>query len=222
MIAAVTESHPAYSLEHLPFNWFDLTLIAVLLFGVYRGRKNGMSKEFLPLIEWLIAIVLATLFYSKLTDTLVNVANMKRATTAYVTGYLTIVMVVFLVFYFIKYSLKPKVGGSSIFGGAEYYLGMMGGMVRYACIATLFLALLNAPVYSTSDVASLRAYNKKNYGGGLYEGNYLPDIPTVQHSVFEESFLGHYIRDYCGVVLIHSDDGGIMKTPKKMIAGGRN
>jgi uncharacterized membrane protein required for colicin V production len=220
MIAAVTESHPAYSLEHLPFNWFDLTLLAVLLFGIYRGRKNGMSKEFLPLMEWLMAIVLATLFYSKLTDILVNVANLKRATMAYVLAYLIIVMLVFFVFYFIKYSLKPKVGGSSVFGGAEYYLGMMGGMVRYACIVTFFLALLNAPIYSQNDIAVMKAYAKKNYGGGLYEGNYFPDIPTIQHGVFEESFLGRYIRDYCGAVLIHTDDGGVTKTPKKMIATG--
>jgi uncharacterized membrane protein required for colicin V production len=220
MIAAVTESHPAFSLDHLPFNWFDLALIAVLLFGLYRGRKNGMSKEFLPLLEWLLAVVLATLFYSKLTDILVNVANMKRSAGTYVVGYLMLVMLVFLVFYFIKYSLKPKVGGSSVFGGGEYYLGMLGGMLRYACIVTLFLALLNAPIYSTGDVAAIKAYNKKNYGGGLYEGNYLPNIPSVQHSVFEESFLGHYIKDYCGVILIHSDDSSPIKTPKKMIAAG--
>ena len=129
-------------------------------------------------------------------------------------------LLLFFVFYFIKYSLKPKVGGSSFFGGAEYYLGMLGGMVRYACIVTLFLALLNAPIYSQSDIAGLKAYNKKNYGGGLYEGNYLPDIPSIQHSVFEESFLGHYIRDYCGVILIHTDDNGFQKTPKKVIAAG--
>jgi uncharacterized membrane protein required for colicin V production len=220
MILAVTESHTGYSLEHLPFNWFDLTLIAVLLFGLYRGRKNGMSKEFLPLIEWLIAISLATLFYSKLADVLVNVGNMKRAAGAYVLSYMILVMIIFFIFYFIKHSLKPKVGGSSFFGGAEYYLGMLAGMVRYACIVTLFLAILNAPIYSQSEIAAIQAYNKKNYGGGLYEGNYLPNIPTIQHSVFEESFLGRYIRDYCGVILIHSDDGGFMKTPKKMIATG--
>jgi len=221
MIAAVTETHPAFSLEHLPFNWFDLALIAVLIFGLYRGHKNGMSKEFLPLLEWLLAIVLATLFYSKATDILVNVAGMKRSAGAYVTAYLTLVMIVFFVFYFIKYSLKPKVGGSSFFGGAEYYLGMAGGMVRYACIVILFLALLNAPIYSQADVAAIKAYNKKNYGGGLYDGNYLPNIPSIQHSVFEESFLGRYIRDYCGVILIHADDSGFLKTPKKVIAAGR-
>ena len=86
MIAAVTETHPAFSLQHLPFNWFDIALIAVLIFGLYRGRKNGMSKEFLPLLEWLLAIVLATLFYSKATDILVNVAGMKRGAGAYLTA----------------------------------------------------------------------------------------------------------------------------------------
>jgi uncharacterized membrane protein required for colicin V production len=215
MIAATTNSQPGWSLDHLPVNWFDVTLIVVLVFGLYRGRKNGMSKEFLPLIEWVIAIVAATLAYPALTETLVNVAGLKWATGTYILAYLSVVGLVFFIFYFIKHSLKPKLGGTSIFGNGEYYLGMVAGLLRYACIVTFFLALLNAPIYSQADLDAVRAYNKKNYGGGLYEGNYLPDIPTIQEGVFKQSFLGRYIKEYCEPVLIQTDNSPNGKLPKK-------
>ena len=44
MIAAVPQS---MALNNLPFNWFDIT-VAVLGFGLWRGRKNGMTKEVMP------------------------------------------------------------------------------------------------------------------------------------------------------------------------------
>ena len=220
MLAAATTTTQPYSLSHLPVNWFDLVLVIILVFGFLRGRKNGMSKECLPLIEWLAAVTLATLFYQQVTDLLVNVANLKRATGTYILAYVGIACVVFFIFYFIKHSLKPKVGGSGFFGGGEYYLGMFSGFLRYACIVTFFLAILNAPIYSESDINSIKAYNKKNFGGGLYEGNYLPDIPTIQSAVFKESFLGPYIKNYGDPLLIHTDEGGGYTPHKKPAIAG--
>ena len=42
MMAAGTES---WALDKLPFGWFDVVFLALLAFGVYRGRKNGLTKE---------------------------------------------------------------------------------------------------------------------------------------------------------------------------------
>ena len=42
MIAVATQS---FALDQLPFGWFDVVLVAVLGFGLFRGRKNGMTKE---------------------------------------------------------------------------------------------------------------------------------------------------------------------------------
>ena len=41
------------NLDKLPFNWFDFVLVVVLVVGVFRGRKHGMSEELLPLLKWL-------------------------------------------------------------------------------------------------------------------------------------------------------------------------
>ena len=55
MIAAATES---LALDKLPFGWFDVVFAALLAFGAYRGRQNGLTKELVPTFRW-VAIVLA-------------------------------------------------------------------------------------------------------------------------------------------------------------------
>ena len=32
------------NLDKLPINWFDFAVVIILLLGVSRGRKNGMSE----------------------------------------------------------------------------------------------------------------------------------------------------------------------------------
>ena len=39
------------------FSWFDVALVLVIAFGVWRGRRNGMTKEILPLTEWLAIVI---------------------------------------------------------------------------------------------------------------------------------------------------------------------
>ena len=46
MIAVATQATRSVSLDHLPFGWFDVALVALLVFGLFRGRRNGMTKEF--------------------------------------------------------------------------------------------------------------------------------------------------------------------------------
>ena len=45
-------------------NWFDAVVVGVLAFGLFRGRRNGMSKEILPLFQWLAVVFVCGLFYS--------------------------------------------------------------------------------------------------------------------------------------------------------------
>jgi len=41
------------SLDQLPFNGFDLAVVAMLIAGLARGRKHGMSEELMSLLSWL-------------------------------------------------------------------------------------------------------------------------------------------------------------------------
>ena len=77
-------------------------------------------------------------------------------------------------------------------------------MLVAACMLLALLALLNAPTYSQAEIKAKEAYTKRWFGGGVYTGNYFPDVHTVQESVFKNSFLGPYIKDYLGALLIET------------------
>jgi len=190
-------------MDNLPVNWFDGTLLVVLCFGLFRGRKNGMTKEFLPTAQWICIVVAAAFTYPLVAPLVNSTCNLGEAWSASL-GYLAIALVIWLVFTFIKKALARRLEGSSVFGSSEYYLGMLSGMIRYACILLFFLALSNAPHYTAAEVAAKAAYNKRWYGGGMYDGNYVPDFNNIQDAVFKKSFTGPYIKDYAAIMLVQT------------------
>ncbi|MGA3266167.1 MAG: CvpA family protein [Verrucomicrobiota bacterium] len=204
MIAA---SIASMALDKLPFNWFDVAVVAILLFGFFRGRKNGMSKEVLLVLQWVALVVVCGFGYALVAPALKNYTGCPK-TLSCVGGYLLLAAGVTMIFAFLRQALMPKLTGSNVFGGNEYYLGLLSGTVRYGCIALFALALLNAPHYTTADIQAHRAYEKRWYGGDLYGGNYIPDVPTVQDSIFKKSLLGPYIASYLGPLLIQTGPSG--------------
>ncbi len=63
----------------LSLSWFDAVIVIVLMFGLFRGRKNGMSKEILPLFQWLAIIFVSGLFYSLVAQWLADLAHLDAA-----------------------------------------------------------------------------------------------------------------------------------------------
>jgi uncharacterized membrane protein required for colicin V production len=211
MIAAATKATHFYSdwsLDKVPFGWFDVALVAVLAFGFYRGRKNGMTKEILPMFFWVATVLVCGLGYEMVGEWLFNLSGLSRL-ACYLIGYFSLMFLIYLVFLFLKKIFMPRLTGSNFFGGSEYYLGMAAGVIRYACILFAALAVLNAPYYTSADIARNKAYAARNFGGGLagYDGNYFPTVQSVQQSVFKNSFSGKFIKDYAGVMLVNTVTG---------------
>jgi uncharacterized membrane protein required for colicin V production len=202
MIAAATQA-TSFALDKMPFNWFDLAILAILAFGIFRGRKNGMTKEFIPTLQWLVLVVACGLSYAMVGQIFINTLGWKP-TASYITGYLCIAFVVYLLFSGLKRVFEPRLAGSNFFGSNEYYLAMVSGLIRFACILLVGLAFLNAPFYSQADIMQKQNYNKRWYGGGIYGGDYIPDLQNIQENVFKKSFAGPHIKDWLGVLLIES------------------
>jgi len=186
----------------LAANWFDLLVVLVLVFGLFRGRKNGMSKEILPLFQWLAVIFVCGLFYSLVAQYLVKYASLDLM-TADLVGYAILALVVFFIFSFLKRTVGLKLFGSNIFGNAEYYLGMPSGMVRFACMLLAALAFLNAPFYTSAQIQASNDYQTSWYGS-----HFFPNLYNVQDQVFKKSFTGPYIKDYLGILLIKPTTSG--------------
>lgn len=190
-------------MDNLPVNWFDFALLGLLVFGLLRGRKNGMTKEVLPTAQWVCIVVAGAFTYPLVAQLLNTTCNLGPAWSASL-GYLSVTVVVWMLFTFIKRAMARRLEGSNVFGSSEYYLGMFSGTIRYVCIVLFFLALANVPKYTAADIAAKAAYNKRWYGGGMYDGNYVPDFNNVQDAIFKKSFTGPYIKDYAAIMLIQN------------------
>jgi len=221
MIAAIAQK-TSWSLDKLMFNWFDVALVVMVIFGLWRGRKHGMSKEFLPVSQWVVIVTASSLGYAWVGDWLMHSDQIKSIfgqnitvqSTALMTGYLAIALLVFVFFVALRRKFSPKMEGSAMFGTGEYYFGMIAGVVRYSCMTITLLALLNAPIYTAAEIQARKAFNNRWYGGGMkdFKGDFFPSLDEVQVSVFKTSLTGPFIRDSLSVLLINSAPPAKSKT----------
>src|SRR6202521_2565131 len=163
------------SLDTLPINLFDFLLFAFLVVGVLRGRKLGMSGELLSLFKWLAILTGCALVYEPIGQMVAQSTGIFSMLASYLTVYIVAAFVIFALFALIHRGLGGKLVGSDLFGSAEYYLGMGSGLVRFACIAMAFLALLNARYFNASEVRAEEKFQKDVYGSIFF-----PTLHSIQ------------------------------------------
>ena len=115
----------------------------------------------------------------------------------YLVAYICGAGVIWLLFVGIKRAMNGKLLGSDFFGRAEYYLGMGSGMVRFACMLLVGLALLNARYYTPTEVRAMQKFQDDVYGS-----NFFPTLQSVQTAVFDQSLTGPWIKANLGFLLI--------------------
>jgi uncharacterized membrane protein required for colicin V production len=213
MIAAAPQP---MNLNNLPINWFDVVFVAVMGFGLWRGRKNGMSKEVMPLFQWLTLVLASGMGYTLFAPTYANTLGTGKVTSD-MLGYCTLALATWLVFYVLRGIFVPRLTGSNFFGGGEYYLGMISGMIRFTCMLVAALALLNAPFYTTAEIKAHNAYVQRWFGGGMYSGNYFPTVENIQEQVFKTSLTGPYLKNYLGTLLIDTVPPTVKQQQKKPV-----
>jgi uncharacterized membrane protein required for colicin V production len=171
--------------------------MAMLIAGIIRGRKQGMSEELLSLLAWVCMVGSCAMGYEPLGRFYAQTISLFSLTTCYVMAYITLALAVFGVFFLIKRGLGGKLLGSDVFGQTEYYLGMGAGFVRFACILLAALALLNSKYYSVAEIKRMEKFQNDEYGS-----NYFPTLASIQSSVFDTSLTGPFIKDHLSFLLI--------------------
>lgn len=184
------------ALGNLPFNWFDVFVLLLLLVGYSCGKKNGMSKESLAVLMWIAVMLLSAIAYQPLGDWLASTAQLGKL-TSYLLAYSVTAALVAVVFMLVTGKLGEKLKGSDAFGKGEFYLAMPAGILRFACIILVLLALLNARYYPTAEVKATIKYDQDNYGSSFF-----PHLYAVQDDVFKKSFVGSQVHQYLGFLLI--------------------
>ncbi len=184
------------NIDNLPFNWFDIAVALLLLIGLQRGRKRGMSEEFLTMLNWVALVLVCSIAYEPIGSWLASITPFSLL-FCYIVAYAVTAMVVASVFLLVKRSLSGKLIGSDAFGRGEYYLGMPSGMLRFACILLAGLALLNARLYRAEEIKAMTKFQNDNYGSQFF-----PTLQTLQEQVFAKSLIGPQIKTYLAFLLI--------------------
>jgi len=184
------------NIDNLPFNWFDISVALLLLIGLQRGRKRGMSEEFLTMLNWVALVLVCSIAYEPIGSWLASITPFSLL-FCYIVAYAVSAMVVASVFLLVKRSMSGKLIGSDAFGRGEYYLGMPSGMLRFACILLAGLALLNARLYRAEEIKAMTKFQNDNYGSQFF-----PTLQTLQEQVFAKSLIGPQIKTYLAFLLI--------------------
>ena len=185
------------SLDKLPINLFDLLLFGVLVGGVFRGRKQGMSEEFLGLLKWLSIVAVGAFAYRPVGQFLADTCRLFSLLTCYLMAYVLIIVLLVSIFALLKRGIGGKLLGSDIFGSAEYYLGMGSGLIRFGCILIAGLALLNARAYTANEIQEMEKFQDREFGS-----QYFPTLASIQASVFQKSITGPWIHENMSFLLI--------------------
>src|SRR5436190_5131720 len=185
------------SLDQLPVNVFDLSLVAILAMGVVRGRKHGMSQELMLLLKWLLIVFCCAAIYEPVGSLFSQSTGLFGLLASYLMVYILAALLIAGLFSLIKHSVGGKLLGSDVFGRSEYYLGLVSGLVRFSCILLTAMALLNARYYSPGEVHAMEKFQDDVYGS-----NYFPTLHSMQAVVFERSLTGSWIRNNLDFLLI--------------------
>jgi uncharacterized membrane protein required for colicin V production len=184
------------SLDNLPFNWFDVAILVMLLLGIHRGRKHGMSEELMLVLKWVAIAGVCAIAYRPIGEVIAS-GPVFDLLSGYLMAYICVALLITGAFAMVKRSLGGKLVGSDAFGKSEFYLGMFAGMLRFTCILIAAIALLNARYFSSAEIEKERDYQNNVYGS-----NFFPTLYSVQAQVFEQSLTGPWIRSQLGFLLI--------------------
>jgi hypothetical protein len=184
------------SLDKMPFNWFDVLIVATLILGIRSGRKRGLSEELVIFLMWLAIVIGCAFIYQPAGKALAE-ASVFSLLFSYLAVYIGSAIVICFIFLAIRRGMGGKLIGSDIFGGSEFYLGMGAAMVRYACILIAALAILNARSYSQTEIKA-----DLDYQNDVYGSNFFPSLYDIQAQVFEKSWSGPWIKEKLAFFLI--------------------
>ncbi len=191
------------NLQNIGVSWVDVVVLLLLGFGLWRGRKRGMSEECLDIIKWVVTVLAAGLLYRPLGQLLQETTGLLGLLGSYVAIYVVLALIIAIAFSYIRRGPGEKLVGSDVFGTGEYYLGMLSGLGRYTCIIIAVFALLHARHYSAEEIKASEKFQMDNYGSDFF-----PTLPGLQRQVFGQSFAGRFVKEYMSLILIDSTAPG--------------
>jgi hypothetical protein len=101
-------------------------------------------------------------------------------------------VVLSLLFALLNYWTGDKLTGSDVFGRYEYYLGMLAGLARFACLLIVPLAIMHARIVTQAEMDAIDAQMKKNKDD-IHPLRYI--YGGFEQAVFTRSFTGKFVQE---------------------------
>jgi uncharacterized membrane protein required for colicin V production len=181
----------------LNVNWFDVAVILTLLIGFALGRRAGMSKEWVNLVQWLVILGVGAVAYAPLGNLIADLSKFKPW-VGHIIAYAFVVLFVKLIVNVVKRRFAEKIENSShMFGKGEFYLGMFSGMLRCLVILLVFLAMLHPVATVKGGTTAGAKFQQENFGSVFF-----PTLGTLRQDVFEASVTGKWIEENLEFLLI--------------------
>jgi uncharacterized membrane protein required for colicin V production len=214
MFAAATSTPTDFGMM---FDWFDLAFVVILFWGLFRGKHNGMTKELIPVLQWLTVLFVCGLVDPILGPIVVTQLKLSKM-WGFIAAYAALFLAVMIPFSIIKHKFSKDLATSDYFKGNEYYLGMIAGVVKWICIVLVFMAVLNAPYYTPEEIAAHKVYMQQVYGGGQqgFGGDYFPTVQSLQAAVLQQSATGTWVENqpFLKKLLIQAQPAKVAAPPK--------
>jgi heme/copper-type cytochrome/quinol oxidase subunit 1 len=126
-----------------------------------------------------------------------------------ITAYLLIAAGVHLIYLWFKQMFGVRLVEHNVFGRSEFYLGMMAGGTRFACMLLAGIALMNSRIATDAELAKTEKFQKDNFSDIRF-----PTYGGFQQDVLFKSFSGNLIRSNLQSVLIAT----VTNAPPPMVA----
>ncbi|MEI7729852.1 MAG: CvpA family protein [Verrucomicrobiota bacterium] len=192
-----------------PVTLFDFVVIVVAVVGLVRGRRRGMSQEFLDLVAWL-GFVFAGAYVCRSYGKEVARLSTLSLMWSNIIAYLATGCVILFIIYMIKTALRDRIAQCDFFGSMEYPLGMMSGIIRFLCILVVVISVIHAPLITEHERAKTAKLQSDAFGNISF-----PTLGEIQQTIFADSFAGKHLGAYLDYVLIpKAAEGEAVTTPR--------
>ncbi|MBI3417361.1 MAG: CvpA family protein [Verrucomicrobia bacterium] len=181
--------------------WFDFVVSGFLVVGVLHGRRKGMTGELFDVFQWLLIVVGGAYAYQPFGAVIREYTQMEPMACS-LTAYFVTAFLIKIAITAVKHRIGEQLIKSDVFGRMEFYLGMMGGALRYACMLLMFMAVLNAKYITPAELARVAKMQKDNFGDISF-----PTLGSVQQDIFKKSLVGQLTKKHLGHQLIIVGDG---------------
>jgi uncharacterized membrane protein required for colicin V production len=208
ILMAVAAAPPVVS--NGKFNYCDLLAVAWLIVGFFRGRKRGMSQEFLPTLQWLAIVFVGGMYYARL-SVVVRQYTQFGPLWSNITAYLVIAIGIHLIYKWFQQMFAERLVEKDPFGRGEFYLGMMAGVVRFGCMLVVIMALMNSRVGTAAELAQMEKFQADWFSDIRF-----PTYGEFQQDVLRKSFSGQWVESHMKPALIAS----VTYTASPSLAGG--